>query len=247
VSHGYSDAAGVRDRLVLGYHVISNLSVSARTVSTDALARQVSALLRCGYTGATFSAAVLDANGRDCLAVTFDDGDGSVFQHALPILAKLGVPGTAFVVVRRVGSPGFLSWEQLRSLAAAGWEIGSHSMVHARLPDLDDESLDADLLESRLAIEDKLGLPCRSIAYPYGAWDPRVRGATVRAGYTAGCVTGSASEADVLGWPRVGVDGRDGRTIFRLKTSRAGRAIRDTPLGRPLDRTGRLARSLARH
>jgi peptidoglycan/xylan/chitin deacetylase (PgdA/CDA1 family) len=246
VSHGYSDAAGVRDRLVLGYHVISNVSVSARTVSTYALARQVSGLLRSGYTAATFSAAVLDADGGDCLAVTFDDGDGSVFEYALAILAKLGVPGTAFVVVRRVGSPGFLSWEQLRILAGAGWEIGSHSMVHARLPDLDDESLDADLLESRLAIEDKLGLPCRSIAYPYSAWDPRVRGATVRAGYTAGCVTGSAS-SDVLGWPRVGVDGRDGRTIFRLKTSRAGRAIRDTPLGRPLDRTGRLARSLARH
>ena len=246
MSRRYSDAAGVRDRLVLGYHVISNVSVSARTVSTTALAQQVSTLLRCGYTPATFSAAVLDANGDDCLAVTFDDGDSSIFEYALPILAELGVPGTAFVVVQRVGALGFLSWEQLASLAAEGWEIGSHTMIHARLPDLDDESLDADLLESRLTIEDKLGLPCRSIAYPYGAWDPRVRSAAVRAGYTAGCVTGCASDADVLGWPRVGVDGRDGRTIFRLKTSRVGRAVRDTPLGRPLDRTGRLARSLSR-
>ena len=64
MSQRYSDAAGVRDRLVLGYHVISNVSVSARTVSTTALAQQVSMLLRCGYTPATFSAAVLDANGE---------------------------------------------------------------------------------------------------------------------------------------------------------------------------------------
>lgn len=246
MSHRYSDAAGVRDRLVLGYHVISNVSVSTRTVSTTALAQQVSALLRCGYTPATFSAAVLDPNGDDCLAVTFDDGDSSIIEYALPILAELGVPGTAFVVVQRVGAPGFLSWEQLASLAAAAWEIGSHTMTHRRLPDLDDESLDAELLESRLTIEEKIGLPCRSIAYPYGDWDPRVRRATARAGYTAGCVTGRALNADVLAWPRVGVDGRDSSTIFRLKTSRVGRSVRDTPLGAPLDKAGRVARSLAR-
>jgi peptidoglycan/xylan/chitin deacetylase (PgdA/CDA1 family) len=247
VSRKYSDAAGVRDRLVLGYHAISDVSVSRRTVATDALARQVSALLGWGYTATTFSAAVLGANGRDRLAVTFDDGDVSIFENALPILADLGVPGTVFVVVQAVGAPGFLNWEQLAALAAVRWEIGSHTMNHARLPDLDDVSLDADLLESRSTIEERLGLPCRSIAYPYSAWDARVRSATVRAGYTAGCVTGRALDADVLGWPRVGVDGRDGRTIFRLKTSRAGRAIRDTRLGGPLDRTGRLARSLPRH
>jgi peptidoglycan/xylan/chitin deacetylase (PgdA/CDA1 family) len=247
VSRKYSDAAGVRDRLVLGYHAISDVSVSRRTVATDALSGQVSALLRSGYTPATFSAAVLDASGPARLAVTLDDGDSSMFEHAFPILKQLGVPGTAFVAVLPVGTPGFLTWGQLESLAAAGWEIGSHTMTHRRLPDLDDASLDAELLESRLTIEDKIGRPCRSIAYPYSAWDARVRSATARAGYTAGCVTGRALGADALGWPRVGVDGRDGRAIFRLKTSRAGRAIRDTPLGGPLDRTGRLARSLARH
>jgi peptidoglycan/xylan/chitin deacetylase (PgdA/CDA1 family) len=188
---------------------------------------------------------VLDANGRDRLAVTFDDGDSSVFEYALPILAELGVPGTAFVVVQRVGAPGFLSWEQLASLAAAGWEIGSHTMSHRRLPDLDDASLAAELRESRSTIEARIGVPCRSIAYPYGDWDPRVRGATARAGYTAACVTGRASDVDVLGWPRVGVDGRDSPTIFRLKTSRVGRSLRDTPLGAPLDKAGRVARSLA--
>lgn len=236
----------MRDRLVLGYHAVSNVSASPLTVTRAALRWQVANLTRRGYVGTTFNRAVLARPSTRCLAVTFDDGESNVIEHAFPVLSELGVPGTVFVPVMPVGTPGLLGWQDLEALAEAGWEIGSHTLSHARLTDLDDRLLGDELRGSREAIEDTLGVPCRSLAYPYSAADERVRVAAARAGYTAACTTGGTLRADALSWPRVGVDGHDGRTLFWLKTSRVGRALRDTPLGAPLERTGRLGRSLAR-
>jgi peptidoglycan/xylan/chitin deacetylase (PgdA/CDA1 family) len=174
--------------------------------------------------------------------VTFDDAEPSVLRLALPVLAELGFPGTVFVPVDQVGAA--MSWDDLSDLAEAGWEIGSHTLSHARLIELDEAELERELRGSREAIEDALGLPCRSIAYPYGEVNAPVRAAAVRSGYTAGCTTdGTLSVDDPLVFPRVGIDGRDTLLTFRAKTSRAGRASRASALGRPLELVGRAARS----
>ena len=235
----------MQDRLVLGYHAVSDLSTSPLTVTRAALRRQVAELVGRGYVGTTFNRAVLGPASQRCLAVTFDDGESNVIQHAAPVLAELGVPGTVFVPVSPVGSPGLLGWEDLAALSEAGWEVGSHTLSHARLTDLDDASLRRELRDSRLTIEDMLGRPCRSIAYPYGDSDPRVRAAAAAAGYTAGCTTDGTTSADALRWPRVGVHGNDGHVLFRLKTSRFGRVLRGTPLSASFERAGRAVRTLA--
>lgn len=67
-----------------------------------------------------------------------------------------------------------------------------------------------------------LGRPCLSVAYPYGESDERVLAAAARAGYTAGCATGGTLRGNALDWPRVGVDGHDGRVLFEGR--RAGSA-----------------------
>jgi peptidoglycan/xylan/chitin deacetylase (PgdA/CDA1 family) len=229
----------VRDRLVLGYHAVSAGSASSLTVGTAALRRQVAHLLGRSYTGTTFSGAVFSAFGTRLLALTFDDGERSVLEQGFPVLAEVGVPGTVFVIVEAVGAPGRLGWDDLETLAAAGWEVGSHTVTHARLTELDDASLDEELRGSREAIERRLRRPCCSIAYPYGAWNAPVRAAAARAGFTAGCTT-----SGTLSWPRVGVDGRDGDTLFRLKTSTVGRALRGTPVARPVERIARTARAV---
>jgi peptidoglycan/xylan/chitin deacetylase (PgdA/CDA1 family) len=239
-----SDAAGVRDRLVLAYHGVSDVVSSPQTVTHAALRRQVAKLLDRGYVGTTFNRAVLEPSTSPRLAVTFDDGERNVLEHAFAVLSELGVPGTVFVPVGPVGGPGMLGWDELARLADAGWEVGSHSLSHARLTHVDDDALDHELRSSREAIEKRLDRPCRSIAYPYGASDDRVHAAAARAGYTAGCTTGGTLRAAALGWPRVGVDGSDGSVLFTLKTSRFGRSLRGTPLRRPFDQTGRVIRRL---
>lgn len=242
MSGGPSAAAGVGDRLVLGYHAVSDAVASPQIVRRSELRRHVATLVDRRYVGVTFNRAVLEPGPDQRLAVTFDDGDRSVLEHAFPVLSELGVPGTVFVPAGTVGAPGLLDWDELGLLAAAGWEIGSHSITHACLTRLDDASLDEELRGSRELIEAQLSLPCRSIAYPYGESDARVRAAAARAGFTAGCSIGGTLRADALRWPRVGVDGRDGAILFRLKTSRFGRSLRGTPLRGSLDRAGRMVR-----
>ena len=234
----------MRDRLILGYHGVSDAVSAQMTVRTEALRRQLAKLLEGGYVGTTFNCAVLEPSVSPRLAVTFDDGERNVLEHAFGVLSEFGIPGTVFVPVGAMGGHEQLDWDELACLAAAGWEIGSHSHSHARLTHLEDDALDRDLQSSRETIENMLDRPCRSIAYPYGASDERVLAAAARAGYTAGCTTGGTLGVDVLGWPRVGVDGNDGSVLFRVKTSRLGRSVRGTALRDPCDRVGRAIRRL---
>jgi peptidoglycan/xylan/chitin deacetylase (PgdA/CDA1 family) len=240
----YSAAAGVPDLLVLGYHGISNVGSSPLTVSPAALRRHVATWLDRGYVVTTFNRAMREPSGLPRLAVTFDDGERNVLEHAYAVLSEFDVPGTVFVPVGTVGGLGSLDWDELAWLADVGWEVGSHSFSHPRLTRIDDDALDRELEGSRDAIEQHLNRPCRSIAYPFGAFDERVRAAAARAGYTAGCTTGGTLRGSPLGWPRVGIYGSDGSVLFGLKTSRLGRWIRGTPVRHPLDRAGRMIRRL---
>jgi peptidoglycan/xylan/chitin deacetylase (PgdA/CDA1 family) len=120
-----------------------------------------------------------------------------------------------------------LSWDELRGLSASGWEIGSHSSSHPNLTDIDDTSLKRQLERSRAACEQALGVPCRSLAYPYGAADRRVVRAAGDAGYVAaGLLSWRLPPPTPLAWPRLGIFRRDGMLGFRLKTSSLGRCLR---------------------
>jgi peptidoglycan/xylan/chitin deacetylase (PgdA/CDA1 family) len=236
-------AAGLNDRLVLCYHQVSDDSRSTLTVPSAVLRRQLTTLLARGYEPVTLRQAVEGGARAQSLVITFDDADRNVLEHALPVLAELAVLGTVFVPVGYVGGTA-MSWDDLALLAAAGWEIGSHSVSHVPLPDLEDAALDRELRGSREAIEDALGIPCSSVAYPYGQVDARVRTAAERAGFVAGCTTdGRFRAGDPLLIPRVGIDGRDSDLMFRIKTSREGRALRGSVLRGPISQAGRAARA----
>lgn len=77
--------------------------------------------------------------GLDVISLTFDDGYGSTFEHAAPILARYSMPATVGVICNPVlwgRSRGFMPLESLRGLAASGWEIASHSLFHRRMQKL---------------------------------------------------------------------------------------------------------------
>jgi peptidoglycan/xylan/chitin deacetylase (PgdA/CDA1 family)/O-antigen ligase len=59
--------------------------------------------------------------------ITFDDGDRSVLDAALPALRSAGIPGVAFVVAGLLGTDDPFWWEEVERLVRAG----------ARLPELD--------------------------------------------------------------------------------------------------------------
>jgi peptidoglycan/xylan/chitin deacetylase (PgdA/CDA1 family) len=125
--------------------------------------------------------------------ITFDDGFPDLAETALPLLRRHRLPATAYVIVARVGaapSPDgdpSLDWDQLRELHAYGVEIGSHSRSHRALDCLRPTELHQEVAASRQVLEDGLGTPVRSFAYPYGYHSNAVRTAVRAAGYSSAC------------------------------------------------------------
>ena len=110
---------------------------------------------------------------------------------------------------------------QLDELAAAGWEVGSHSETHPHLTRLNEAELRRELTGSHATIEDQLGRPCPSIAYPYGDVDPRVRAAASEAGYQFGAaLPGPLRGWDPLQLRRIGIYHGDPAWRFELKVGR---------------------------
>ena len=129
-------------------------------------------------------------SGTGCrVAITFDDGYLDNLVVAAPILCELGLPFTVFVTSEfvRNGKSGFLTPADLRTLAGLpGAQIGAHGANHVALTQCDDATLRNELTSSRQYLEDLLGSEVRSLAYPYGAADRRVRDAAQAAGYRLG-------------------------------------------------------------
>jgi peptidoglycan/xylan/chitin deacetylase (PgdA/CDA1 family) len=88
-----------------------------------------------------------------------------------------------------------MSFQEVRELAARGHEIGSHSVTHALLPQLDGEALRRELLESKQVLETELASTVPAFCYPNGSQDARVRAATRAAGYDIALCTRWGSNA----------------------------------------------------
>lgn len=76
-----------------------------------------------------------------------------------------------------------MNWEQLRQCAANGVEIGSHTRTHPVLALCTEEELTAELVGSKKEIEEKIGAPCHTIAFPNGNYNEHTVKACQAAGY----------------------------------------------------------------
>ena len=128
--------------------------------------------------------AVLDRVAkRPDVAISFDDGNVSDIEQALPALRERGLRGTFFVVAGRLGEPHFLDEGHVRSLVAAGMEIGCHGMRHRPWRGLDGNALREELVEAKAILEAVTGRPITRAACPFGSYDRRVLGTLRRSGY----------------------------------------------------------------
>lgn len=134
------------------------------------------------------------------VVLTFDDGDISVYTHAWPIMQKFGYTGVIYIVGNRLQADGYMNAEQIRQLADAGWEVGSHSMSHADLTKVhgkDRNTLVWETKQSRLDLEAAIGVPVKTFAYPFGLMDDAVGRAVKNAGYESAVGLGYTAEQ----WP----------------------------------------------
>lgn len=243
---------GAGDRLVLGYHAVSDSWSAAMSVEVARLDRQLELVVSSGYRAARFTDVVADGGRGRMASVTFDDGLRSVVASAWPVLARHGVVGTVFlptqfigreapvdwpVIDQWIGGPHEgeltpMTWDDARALVDAGWEVGSHTCTHPDLSALDEAALRSELVDSRRECEDQLGVPCRALAYPYGRADRRVMAAARRAGYVAAAgLPARIHRRHRFCWPRVGVWHNDPEASFEVKLSPRGRRRLDFVTG----------------
>lgn len=177
---------------VLMYHGLHDSPRSAGrfdpvySVAPAAFARQLDWLAANGYTAVRLEQAFDDAGpgspGRR-VVISFDDGDVSNIEVALPMLRERGMHAEFFITTGFIDQPGMLSAADVRALAEAGMGIGSHGTTHAFLEDLDEPRLLAELQDSRQRLESITARPVSALALPGGRGGDRERRLALALGY----------------------------------------------------------------
>ena len=211
--HGFSTAGSAGSRFV---------------VPVDLFEAQLRGLLRRGHRPLALSAYLEHrADNRfpppRSFVVTIDDGYAEVEDLAAPVLLRLGVPATLFIVEGRVGMANdwsarppmagrrLLDVAAIHRLRDQGLELGVHSATHILLAGLSSGRLADEIVGSTRRLTSRFGPLVASFAYPFGAVDEVAREAVVRAGLTGlGTSEGLACPASSAGeLPRIEVKGTD--------------------------------------
>ena len=171
----------------------------------DDFARQLDWLLQSGHQtvhiDAGLSQAASSGTSRPVL-ITFDDGDVSNIEIALPLLVERGMVAEFFITSEFIDAPGMLSTADVRSLADAGMGIGAHGKSHRFLEDLDQQDMENELEDSRLQLSSITRCNIDALALPGGRGGERERLAALRLGYRHlfGSMPGANQKTDGEGW-----------------------------------------------
>lgn len=239
MSAGTTPARTVGARLrippVLMYHSISpsrQPDPHHLRVHPARLDRHLRLLRRLGLRGVSLRellAAYDRGRAAGLVGLTFDDGYVDFLDHAVPLLARHGMTATLYVVPGRLG--GANEWDdgprldlvdadQVRAVAGAGHEVGSHSLTHADLVGADTSTLEHEVAASRRVLAEVLQADVAGFCYPWGFFDPAAAAAVRAAGYDHACVTGDYLPGDRFTLPRFYVAPGDGAPQLLAKLAR---------------------------
>lgn len=258
ISQTLARGNGGHGPLILMYHAVlpgSSTPDWTWAVSAGRLQAQLDYLAREGWTCVTMASLLEPENlPAKTVVITFDDGYADNLT-AMEMLIRHGMKATWFVVTGSVGAtpkwhadgrpPGrLLSAPELRDMHAAGMEIGSHTRSHRPLTETPPQAWDDELRGSREDLEDLLGAPVTSFAFPYGKFDDAGVAAVRNAGYRAACTTRSGwalRDHDALRMRRVSIFNGDSLAGFARKLAFADNDVSWLRLlgytwGRALDR-----------
>lgn len=216
--------------IILTYHPV-------KAVHTRLFENQMEMLLKAGNPVSLGGGTDMLKSGYN-IAVTFDDAYQSVLQNALPVLHEKNIPATIFVPTGCLGEKPMwiknknhcyadetvVTEDQLSALPADLISIGSHTVSHINLTNVDENIARKEIFESKETLEKILGQKVTLFAAPYATLDEKFTGFFRQAGYERvflNIPTLPATRTDLYILGRTSVEPTDWPLEYRLKISGA--------------------------
>lgn len=182
---------------ILCYHQVREFTASdtaedrAYGITPAHLEEHLVALKEAGYTTITSEQYVAALEKGTALPakpiiLTFDDGSIGHYTEAFRLLQQHGMTATFYPMTVVLNKDQWITDDQIREMDAAGMTFGVHSWDHQQVPNLTtDADFRAQVVEPKKKLEEILGHPVTTFAYPFGLWTPRAFSHLRAAGYTA--------------------------------------------------------------
>lgn len=211
------------------------------SISRASFTRLLDVLEADGYTTTTFEELQRKSRKNKQVVITFDDCPRHLWDFAIPELQRRNMKAVFYMPTAYMdgvnewdtaqGKPAvqLMNKEEIEKLDDIGMEVGSHAHKHIRLDEVNTAEVKENLTTSKRILEEIIGKPIISIAYPFGAIPANNKVLLKEAGYSYGLsiYTPKETQYDIRRW--IYHDGDDAARI-RKKLSlqyRLMRAVKD--------------------
>ena len=179
--NNYEKLSKVNYASIIMYHRFGDSRYPSTNIKKEQFLNHISELLKPKYKVVSIEKAFLAINNIELIkdrsvVITIDDAYSSVYKYAWPIFKKHNLPFTLFVSTDVIDNktPGYMSWEQIRTLRDHGVTIGSQTKSHPHMFKLSKEKIIKELSISNKRFIDEIGSAPKFFAYPYGEYNLEV-------------------------------------------------------------------------
>ncbi|MFC4769986.1 polysaccharide deacetylase family protein [Effusibacillus consociatus] len=179
---------------ILMYHSISDNPKNLLCLSPKRFAEHMQHLKDAGYNTITFRDLEDWEAGKPIpvkpVLITLDDGYRDNYTDAYPVLKQLNLKATIFMTTGFFNQRMNLTEDMAKEMMGSGLiEFGSHTVSHGDLTTQTDERLHSEIIESKLELESKLGVPITAFCYPAGRFNEKTLSYVKQAGYRLAVTT----------------------------------------------------------
>lgn len=192
-----NDAAAIlakKEVPILCYHQLKDFNASAGamtkvyTVKPPDFAAQMKALSEAGYNSILpeqlYEYLVHNAPlPAKPIMITFDDTRAEQYSIGAAEMKKYGFKGVFFVMTVSINRPGYMSKEEIKSLADDGHVVAAHTWDHHMVTKYSGEDWNTQLVKPKAKLEEIIGKPLTDFAYPFGLWNTAAIPELKKSGY----------------------------------------------------------------
>lgn len=192
-----NDAAAIlakKEVPILCYHQLKDFNASAGamtkvyTVKPPDFAAQMKALSEAGYNSILpeqlYEYLVHNAPlPAKPIMITFDDTRSEQYSIGAAEMKKYGFKGVFFVMTVSINRPGYMSKEEIKSLADDGHVVAAHTWDHHMVTKYSGEDWNTQLVKPKAKLEEIIGKPLTDFAYPFGLWNTAAIPELKKSGY----------------------------------------------------------------